>query len=91
MENNKSVKDELVERFQLEKPNLHDNYSLIISEIIRMMVIGARSHYFTFRENYNPEEDVPWRFVTKDTKERLESEGFTIKDTNFLGQIEISW
>lgn len=91
MENNKSVKDELVERFQLERPNPSDNYSLIISEIIRMMVIGARSHYFTFREKYNPEEDVPWRFVTQETKERLEREGFTIKDTNFLGQIEISW
>ena len=91
MENNKSVKDELVERFQLERPNPSDNYSLIISEIIRMMVIGAKSHYFTFREKYNPEEDVPWRFVTPETKERLEREGFTIKDTNFLGQIEISW
>lgn len=91
MENNKSIKDELIERFQLEKPNPSDNYSLIISEIIRMMVIGARSHYFTFRKKYNPEEDVPWRFVTQETKERLEREGFTIKDTNFLGQIEISW
>lgn len=91
MENNKSVKDELVERFQLERPNKSDNYSLVLSEIIRMMVIGARSYYFSFNEKYNPEEDVPWRYVTKETRERLESEGFTIKDTNFLGQIEISW
>ena len=91
MENNKSIKDELVERFQLERPNPSDNYSLVLSEIIRMMVIGAKSHYFTFKEKYNPEEDVPWRYVTKETRARLESEGFTIKDTNFLGQIEISW
>lgn len=91
MENSKLVKDELVERFQLERPNPSDNYSLVLSEIIRMMVIGVRSHYFTFKEQYNPEEDVPWRYVTKETRARLESEGFTIKDTNFLGQIEISW
>lgn len=91
MENNKSIKDELIERFQLERPNQSDNYSLVLSEIIRMMVIGARSYYFTFKEQYNPEEDVPWRYVTKETRARLESEGFTIKDTNFLGQIEISW
>lgn len=91
MENNKSVKDELIERFQLERPNKSDNYSLVLSEIIRMMVIGARSYYFSFKEKYNPEEDVPWRYVTKETRARLESEGFTIKDTNFLGQIEISW